>query len=69
MNVRELAFHLTALVLDGKGELDVFKSEDDEGNGFTHVSEVALYYADDIESQGLWIEEPRPADEDHVVLW
>jgi len=69
MKVRELAFELAKLTLDGHGDDDVFLSDDDEGNGFRLVQQVQLTTIEEMEEQDLWIEEPRPNDADHVVLW
>jgi len=69
MKVIDLADAMMNLVNAGHGDLVVFKSEDDEGNGFTHVNEVVITTAEEIEREDLAIEEPRPYDEDHVVIW
>jgi hypothetical protein len=69
MKVVELKDVLEQLVVAGYGNAPVFKASDDEGNEFTFVSEALLTTAEEMENSDIWIEDPRPDDEDHVVLW
>ena len=69
MKVVELAEQLAILVYSGHGDLEVFKSVDDEGNGYTVVDAVVHYTVEVMEREDLWVEDPRPNDADHVVIW
>jgi hypothetical protein len=69
VTVRELRNTLNKLIREGHGDAPVFKSVDDEGNDFTKVVAVEVTTLQDMLDEDLWIEPPRPDDQDHAVIW
>jgi hypothetical protein len=70
MTVHELYDELHRLVMDGMGSWPVWKSEDEEGNGFTSVDEVEVKEYDTFDhDEYVWSFNDDLIKSDVVVLW
>lgn len=68
VNVRELRKEMDDLCIAGHGDLPVFASADDEGNGFHAVNEHSVRPFNDEYLEEYGWDDDLP-DRDVVILW
>lgn len=68
MTVKELLTMCIDIVAEGHGDLPVFASADDEGNGFHAVSEHSVRPYDDEYVEEYGWDDDLP-EQDVVILW